>query len=35
MNKQKTLDLFSFSKREQVSIPMFLDNIGPVQLLLQ
>ena len=26
--KQKTLDIFSFSKREQVSIPMFLDNIS-------
>ena len=28
MDKQKTFDLFSFSKREQVSIPMFLDNIS-------
>jgi len=28
MKKQKTLDIFSFSKREQVSVPMFLDNIS-------
>ena len=28
MNKQKTLDLFSFSEREKVNVPMFLDNIS-------
>ena len=28
MKKQKTLDLFSFSRREKVNIPMFFDNIS-------
>ena len=28
MKKQKTLDLFSFSRREQTNIPMFLDKIS-------
>ena len=28
MKKQKTLDIFSFNKREQTSVPMFLDKIS-------
>ncbi len=28
MNKQKKLDIFSFSKREQANISMFFDNIS-------
>ena len=28
MKKQKTLDLFSFSRRERTNIPMFLDKIS-------
>ena len=28
MNKQKTLDLFSYKKHAQVNIPMFFDNIS-------
>ena len=28
MNKQKTLDLFSFIRRKKVNVPMFLDNIS-------